>query len=113
MYQVHLPKIAAFTVADAAAYLHEMRLIPNCKVVLHRADCQTVTCNSFSLHAFGDLVRQVICLLNAQLAILPTRYDFQTIAFASVANSCHACGMGGHKVESGRCHARPTSVWKL
>ncbi len=110
MHQEHLPKIAAFAVADTAAYLHEVRLIPNCKVVLHRADCQTVTCNSFSLHAFGDLVRQVICLLSAQLAILPTGYDFQTIAFATVANSCHACGMGGHKVESGRCHAWPNSV---
>ncbi len=106
MYQEHLPtKIAAFRVADAAAYLHEVRLIPNCKVVLHRADCQTVTCNSFSLQAFGDLVRQVICLLRAQLAILPTGCDFQTITFTSVADSCHSWGMGGHKVESGRCHA--------
>ncbi len=106
-------QLATCRVADAAVYLHEVRLVPNCKVVLHWANCQTVTCYSFSLHAFGDLVRQVICLLSAQLAILPTGYDVQTIAFASVANSCHAWGMGGHKVESGRFHAWPNSVWKF
>jgi len=44
---------------------------------------------------------------------LPAGYDFQAIAFASVANSCHARGVGGHKLESGRSHAWPNSVWKF